>query len=133
MTLIGQSTTETGELPLIEPSTTPYKEHPSGPVGRSEPRIDGPEKVKGTALYGADLFFNRADYFAVVVRSEIPHGRILKIDTAAALRAPGVHAIYTAKDSTGTNRQGLIHRDHPALCDKRVLYRGDALAIVVAQ
>jgi CO/xanthine dehydrogenase Mo-binding subunit len=119
--------------PLIEPSTTPYKEHPHGPVGRSERRIDGTEKVLGTALYGADLFFHRADYFAVVVRSEQPHAKVLGIDISAASRLPGVIAILTAKDVPGTNRQGLIHRDHPVLVEDRVLYRGDALAIVVAQ
>ncbi len=121
--------------PLIDPSTTPYKESPKGPVGRSEKRIDGTEKVLGTALYGADLFYNRADYFAQVVRSEKAHARIVKIDTADALRVPGVLAVYTAKDMPpgATNRQGLIHRDHPVLAEDKVLYRGDAVAIVVAQ
>lgn len=121
--------------PLTKPSTTPYKEAPKGPVGRSERRIDGTEKVLGTCLYGADLFFNRADYFAQVVRSEKAHARIVKIETADALRVPGVLAAYTAKDMPpgATNRQGLIHRDHPVLAEDKVLYRGDAVAIVVAQ
>lgn len=133
MTSNGQSTIETVALPLVEPSHTPYKEHPQGPVGRSERRIDGREKVTGTALYGADLFFDRADYFAQVVRSEKPHARVLKTDASAALRVPGVIAVYTAKDMPGTNRQGLIHRDHPVLAEDNVLYRGDALAVVVGQ
>jgi len=119
--------------PLVDPSTTPYKEAPHGPVGRSERRIDGTEKVLGTCLYGADLFFNRADYFARVVRSEKAHARIIKIDTAAASKSPGVVAVYTAKDMPGTNRQGLIHRDHPVLAEDKVLYRGDAVAIVLAE
>lgn len=119
--------------PLTEPSQTPYKEAPRGPVGRSERRIDGTDKVLGTALYGADLFFNKADYFAQVVRSEKAHARILRIDASAAMRTPGVLAVYTAQDMPGTNRQGLIHRDHPVLVEERVLYRGDGVAIVVAQ
>ncbi|MGB9623849.1 MAG: xanthine dehydrogenase family protein molybdopterin-binding subunit, partial [Phycisphaerae bacterium] len=32
-----------------------------------------------------------------------------------------------------TNRQGLIRRDHPVLADRKVLYRGDAVALVVAE
>jgi CO/xanthine dehydrogenase Mo-binding subunit len=119
--------------PLIAPSTTPYKEETHGSVGRSERRIDGVEKVKGTALYGADLFYNKADYFASIVRSSEPHAKLLKVDTAAAMRSPGVIAVYTAKDVPGTNRQGLIHRDHPVLADEKVLYRGDAIAVVVGQ
>ena len=119
--------------PLVEPAPTPFAEHPTGSVGRSEQRIDGLEKVTGTALYGADLFFNRADYFAQVVRSQHAHARILGIDAAAALAVPGVLAVYTAIDMPGTNRQGLIRRDHPVLAEEKVLYRGDAVALVVAE
>ena len=119
--------------PLTPPSTTPYKEEPRGPVGRSERRIDGREKVAGTALYGADLFFDRADYFAQVVRSSEPHARIVSIDTEVARRTPGVVAVHTAADAPGTNRQGLIHRDHPVLVEDKVRYCGDALAVVVAE
>lgn len=119
--------------PLVEPSTSPYKEEPAGPVGRSEQRIDGLEKVLGTALFGADLFPNNADYFACIVRSDQPHANILSIDSAAALRVHGVLAVYTAEDMPGTNRQGLIRRDHPVLAEDHVRYRGDAVALVVAQ
>lgn len=119
--------------PSVDPSQSPYKESPHGPVGRSERRVDGVEKVTGAAQYGADLFPNRADYFACVLRSEQPHANILGIDTSAALRVHGVIAVYTHEDMPGTNRQGLIHRDHPVLCEGRVLYRGDGVAIVVAE
>jgi len=120
---------------LVAPSSTPYKERPHGPVGRSERRIDGVEKVTGAALYGADLFFNRADLFASIVRSEIPHGHLIGVDAAAALKMDGVLAVYTAKDMPpgATNRQGLIHRDHPVLVEDKILYRGDAIALVVAR
>lgn len=118
---------------LIEPSTTPYKEEPRGPVGTNARRIDGVEKVIGTALYGADLFHGRADLFAQVVRSEIPHGRLLAVKLEKAMKVPGMLAVYTSKDAPGTNRHGLIHRDHPVLVEDRILYRGDAIAIVVAE
>jgi len=118
---------------LIDPSRTPYGESTRGPVGSNARRIDGVEKVTGTALYGADLFFDRADLFAQVVRSEIAHGRLVGINSEKSLKVPGVVAIYTAKDAPGTNRQGLIHRDHPVLVEDRILYRGDAVAIVVAE
>ncbi len=132
---VGSTVAPPTTKPLTEPSTTPYKEHPSGPVGRSERRIDGVEKVTGTALYGADLFFNRADYFAQVVRSPIPHGRLIAVNKEKALRIPCMIAVYTAEDMPkgATNRQGLIHRDHPVLVEDRIRYRGDAVAIAVAQ
>lgn len=102
-------------------------------VGKSCRRIDGHEKVTGTALYGADLFPSSADLFAKVVRSEQAHADILSIDTTAALAVAGVLGVYTHKDVEGTNIHGLIRRDHPALADKRVRYRGDAIAVVVAE
>ncbi|MFQ5430486.1 MAG: xanthine dehydrogenase family protein molybdopterin-binding subunit [Phycisphaerae bacterium] len=126
------TTPTTGES-LPEPSRTPYKEAPRGPVGRSERRIDGKEKVTGTALYGADLFPNRADYFAQVVRSDQAHARLTAVKKENALRIPGVIAVHTAEDMPGTNRQGLIHRDHPVLVEDHIRFRGDAIAIVVAE
>jgi CO/xanthine dehydrogenase Mo-binding subunit len=113
--------------------TTPFGEELVGPVGGSERRVDGVEKVTGTALYGADLFFNRADLFAQVARSEEAHAEIVRIDTGAALKVPGVVVVYTAVDAPGTNRQGLIVRDHPVLAEDKVLYRGDAVAIAVGE
>ncbi len=117
----------------VPPSQTPFPERTTGPVGKSLDRIDGPEKALGTALYGADLLAREADLFARVVRSEHAHAEILEIDPTAALVVPGVLGVYTHKDVPGTNRHGLILRDHPVLIDHKALYRGDAIAIVVAE
>jgi len=117
----------------VPPSATPYKESLHGPLGRPCERVDGPEKVLGTALYGADLMANEADLFARVVRSEFAHAEIRSIDATAARNLPGVLGVYTHRDVPGTNRQGLIRRDHPVLADRKVLYRGDAVALVVAE
>ena len=102
-------------------------------MGRNEQRVDGKGKVTGAALYGADLFPDRADYFAQVVRSECGHGRVAAVNKKKAQRVPGMLAVYTAEDVPGTNRQGLIQRDHPVLVEDKVLYRGDAIAIAVAE
>jgi CO/xanthine dehydrogenase Mo-binding subunit len=117
----------------VPPSQTPYKEQPHGPVGQRCERVDGPEKVLGTALYGADLMAREADLFARVVRSGYAHAEILSIDATEALKVPGVLGVYTHRDVPGTNRQGLIKRDHPVLAERAVLYRGDAVALVVTE
>ena len=101
-------------------------------VGKSCKRIDGRQKVTGTALYGADLFPETADLFAKVVRSEHAHAEIISIDKTEALAVPGVVGIHTHEDVKGTNRHGLIRRDHPAVADEKVRYLGDAIAVVVA-
>jgi CO/xanthine dehydrogenase Mo-binding subunit len=41
--------------------------------------------------------------------------------------------VLTAADLAGSNRQGIIHKDMPVLCDDIVRYYGDPLALVLAE
>lgn len=118
--------------PLVDPSHTPFEECAKATVGRSERRIDGVGKVIGTELYGADLFPGRAELFAQAVRAGCAHGRLGAVHKDKAMNLPGVVAVYVAKDVPGTNRQGLIHRDQPVLVEDRILFAGDAVALVIA-
>ncbi|MFH0982905.1 MAG: xanthine dehydrogenase family protein molybdopterin-binding subunit [Planctomycetota bacterium] len=117
---------------------TPTSQRPNSAAapplaGQSCRRIDGAEKVTGQALYGADLFPKQAALFIKVVRSAEAHANVLSIDTFKALALDGVVGVYTHKDVGGTNRHGLIRRDHPVLVEDRVRYRGDAVALVLAR
>jgi len=60
---------------------------------------------------------------------------VVTIDTAAALAAEGVVAVFTAADIPGEMRVGLIHKDWPVMVPEggRTSYLGDVLAVVVAQ
>ena len=60
---------------------------------------------------------------------------ITAIDTAAALAADGVVAVFTAADIPGELRVGLIHKDWPIMIPVggRTSCAGDVLAIVVAE
>ena len=118
--------------PDVPPSPTPFAERPHAVVGHSCRRLDGADKTTGATRYGADLFPGRAELFAGVVRSEQAHARVLSIDTSEAGRIEGVVGVYTHRDVPGTNRHGLILRDHPVLVEDRVRYLGDAVALVVA-
>ena len=59
---------------------------------------------------------------------------ILSIDGSAALEMEGVHAVYSAADIPAARRVGIIHKDWPVMIPVggRTSYRGDVLAIVVA-
>ncbi|MGE0880702.1 MAG: molybdopterin cofactor-binding domain-containing protein [Acidimicrobiia bacterium] len=59
---------------------------------------------------------------------------VKRIDTSAALAAPGVVAIYTAADVPGDLRVGIIYKDWPVFIPEGGItsYGGDVLAIVVA-
>jgi xanthine dehydrogenase YagR molybdenum-binding subunit len=62
-------------------------------IGKAQPRVDGPLKVSGKALYTSDHQFPGTVY-AVPVCSTIANGEIQGIDTSAASMMPGVHAIF---------------------------------------
>jgi CO/xanthine dehydrogenase Mo-binding subunit len=67
-----------------------------------------------------------------VVRATRPHARLRSIDVSHARRVQGVACVLTAADIPGQNRYGLIVPDQPILCDERVRYVGEPLAIVAA-
>ncbi|MGD0728432.1 MAG: hypothetical protein ABSB63_23270, partial [Spirochaetia bacterium] len=65
--------------------------NPSMLIGRSEVRLDAQEKAEGTYVYGMD-FSVPGSLEAVVLRSPVPHARIVKIDASRAESLRGVHA-----------------------------------------
>jgi len=66
-------------------------------IGKNYPTPDLPAKVTGRAKYAEDY---RADgmLFARLLLSPLPHARVRRIDTSAALAMPGVKVILTADD-----------------------------------
>ena len=65
----------------------------TSPIGRQTPRIDGPFKVSGTAMYASDFNFPGLLY-AVPVEATIANGKLQKLDTSEAEKMPGVRAIF---------------------------------------
>jgi CO/xanthine dehydrogenase Mo-binding subunit/aerobic-type carbon monoxide dehydrogenase small subunit (CoxS/CutS family) len=98
-------------------------------IGHSYPRPDAVAKVTGAAKFADDYVFPGMLYGATL-RAEFPHARILSIDATQAKALPGVHAVLTHADVPGRNRHGLVYFDWPVLCDDKVRYLGDAVAIV---
>ena len=67
---------------------------------------------------------------ARVLRSPLPHARIVSIDTSAARAIPGVMAVITGKDLPVLED---FPGDRPTLAYERVCYIGDAIAAVAAE
>ena len=63
-------------------------------VGKPLPRIDGIDKVTGSAKYAADIKLENMLH-ARLLRSPHAHARVKHIDTSAAEALPGVRAIAT--------------------------------------
>ena len=66
-------------------------------IGVSVGRTDGPEKVAGAAVYTADLDLPGLAT-GKLLRSTLPHARLVKVDVEDARRLPGVLGILTPED-----------------------------------
>jgi CO/xanthine dehydrogenase Mo-binding subunit len=99
-------------------------------VGTSPPRIDGPEKVTGSARYVDDMQFGPGLLHARLKRATIPHGRIVRLDTSRARALPGVRAVVAGQDFPGYT--GLYLRDRRIFALDRVRFVGEPIAGVAA-
>jgi len=103
----------------------------SSVVGRSVPRLDIRTKVEGRRKYPQD-FYMEGMLHAAVVWSAHPHARIVRIDTTEAEAQPGVVAVLTHKD-VPVNEYGIITMDQQVLCQDKVRWLGDRVAVVIAE
>mgnify|MGYP002622712541 FL=1 len=113
-------------------------------IGRSLPRLEDERLLRGRAQFVDDVALHGALHVAFV-RSPFAHGRIRSIDTSAAARMPGVHAVLTAEDLGRLDAPGPVlvppppidgiefHARTPApLAREVVRHVGEAVALVVA-
>ncbi len=89
-------------------------------------------KLTGGLKYTDDLSFPGMAY-AQALRANVPHARLVRLDTSAAEGMPGILRVLTAKDVPGDPLYGLIIADQPVLCDGEIRCVGDALALVVGE
>jgi carbon-monoxide dehydrogenase large subunit len=114
-------------------------------VGQPIKRFEDVRLVRGHGRFHDDVNLPGQAH-AVVVRSIHAHARVRRIDTKAALKSPGVLAVFTGGDlgdELGTMKMTLKRKRpdgspmfapaHQALARGRVRYVGDPLALVVAE
>lgn len=98
--------------------------------------------VAGRGQYVADLR-REGQVHARMVRSQVPRGKLARVDTENARRVPGVLGVYTARDIPGSSGLRLPIRGHlsgeynteamqPPLAVDEVRYVGQPIAVVVA-
>jgi CO/xanthine dehydrogenase Mo-binding subunit len=111
--------------------TTPL--NPTGPVGHSVERADGPLKLSGQAEFTGDIKLPGMLY-AAVLHSPVAHARIRSVDTAAAERADGVVAVLTSDDLSDIDPfYGHALRDRPVVALGKVRFAGEPVAVVAAE
>jgi xanthine dehydrogenase molybdenum-binding subunit len=68
-----------------------------GVIGKATPKKDGPEKVTGRTRFLHDLELPRLAH-GKILRTPLPHARIVSLDVSRARRVPGVIAVLTGDD-----------------------------------
>jgi xanthine dehydrogenase YagR molybdenum-binding subunit len=111
----------------------------TSPIGRSTPRVEGPLKVSGRAQYTSDFNFP-GQLYAVPVEATVANGRVVKLDTAAAEKMPGVRAIFHRENIGKIFRSitepvgfgGIMEERRPPFDDDVIRYYGQYVALAVA-
>ncbi|MDE2564355.1 MAG: xanthine dehydrogenase family protein molybdopterin-binding subunit, partial [Burkholderiales bacterium] len=115
-----------------------------GFIGQSVVRREDARFLTGRGQYTDDITLHGQTY-GYFLRSPHAHARIVKLDTAAAAKAPGVLGIYTGEHFKAVgglpcgwlinNIDGTPMKEpkHPVLADGKVRYVGDRVALIVAE
>ncbi|MFY1615631.1 xanthine dehydrogenase family protein molybdopterin-binding subunit [Micromonospora sp. WMMD736] len=101
----------------------------TGAIGRAHPRLEGREKVTGTARYAVEYPVDGVTY-GWVVPATVVRGRITRIDTTEALASPGVLAVV--HHGNAPRLATCVEASLWLLQDPVVHYRGQYIAVVVA-
>jgi len=99
-------------------------------VGKRITRIDGFERVTGQAQYTGDIQLPGMLY-ARVLRSNVPHAKIVSIDTSKAEKLPGVKAVVHHENAKVAWSSGG-HTHQRFIFNNPVRFVGDAVAAVAA-
>lgn len=109
-------------------------------VGQPVRRLEDSRLVRGDGRYVGDVRL-AGTLHAAVLRSSMPHARIVAVDTRRALALPGVTAVFTAADLGDVGciptmlapRPQLRAAFQPPMPRDRVRYVGEPLALVIAR
>lgn len=105
-------------------------------VGKPIPRVDGHQRVSGSAVYPHDVILPEMLHAAVL---RCPHANavIKKVDAQQALKMPGVHAVFTSDDPEAkiTIPYGWWLGEGPPMFifDRHCRYAGEEVAAIAAE
>jgi aerobic carbon-monoxide dehydrogenase large subunit len=110
-------------------------------IGRPVERIEDLRFLRGRGQFLDDLTRENLLH-AAILRSAVAHGRIRSMDTAAALRRPGVRAVITAAEIGATMPTIPLRQEsspafkpfeQPVIAHDKVRYVGEPVAVVLAE
>lgn len=113
-------------------------------IGQSVKRVEDNRFITGRGNYTDDIVLPKQT-FATFVRTPYAHAKIVSIDTEAAMKMPGIIAIYTGADVAHINgvpcgwqvnfKNGDTMKEpkHPLLAVDKVRHVGEAVAMIIAE
>src|SRR5438067_11138583 len=125
------------ELPLHAPGTQLDR----GYIGESVPRPNAQRLLQGRGAFTDDLRFPRLAHVAFF-RSPYAHALVKRLDFKAALRSPGVIAVFDGRAvaeyctpwvAVLAHLKGIKSPPQHAIAIERACWQGEAVAAVVAE
>lgn len=113
-------------------------------IGKSTPRPDAWEKVRGRPIYAGDLDLSGMLH-GRIVRSPYASARIVRVDTREAAALPGVVAVLASKDvprnalrmelpaRMAEATAGAMEATQPVLAQDRARFHGEAVVAIAAE
>lgn len=109
-------------------------------AGRRVERVEDTRLLTGRGTYVDDIT-RPGMLHACFVRSPYAHAKFTRIDAAAALALPGVHAVFTAADLNPELKEAwhavagkdMPDTPRPPLAEGEVKFVGDPVALVIAE
>ncbi|MGM4986511.1 xanthine dehydrogenase family protein molybdopterin-binding subunit [Rhizobium sp. 11_C7_N12_5] len=92
-------------------------------------RRDARDKLRGRTRFTVDQV-GPGTLHGFILRATVPSARIVKLDTSAARKMPGVRAIVTAQDAPG--KFGIGIADQSLFAGDVVRYHGEPIAAIAA-
>ena len=120
-------------------TTTPKTAPPGGRtaerqlriVGTPQRKVDAVAKVTGRTIFADDVQLPRMLY-GKLLRSTVPHGRIVSLDTSKAAALEGVKAVLTGQDLPIPFGILPVSQDEHALAPDTARFVGDPVAAIAA-
>jgi len=106
---------------------------PTPAAGVSRPHESAVAQVAGAATYMDDIPEIRGTLHAAPILSTVAHGRLLGVETCAALAMPGVVGVVLSQDIPGDPMLAAFAGDEPVFARETVQHVGQVIGLVVAK
>ena len=124
---------DAGERNLAPATQSPHAPATGGPpAGVSRAHESARAHVAGEATYVDDIPEVKGTLHAAPILSTVAHGKLLGLDTQAALAMPGVRGIVLPQDIPGGKVLATFVHDEPVFAIDSVQHIGQVVGLVVA-